>query len=249
LSWETFEALALHLKKDKDIEMLIAGSSEAAHSKSPGNHVHGAYFRLHKDGDVVLTSRAKHHRWKLTKDQIRAYSLGASLDPAMDWWEHIELGDREVNFVSLRPDLVVTTMICEDLARIDPCQYVLRATGPSLIIALLMDGPQMASRWPGRYATILADDPGSAVLTFTSLGLLERQNASGHHEKPSRKIALWKDEVTGFREIELPMGADAVCITISPTQTTDRSIDGRTDTRLSLSLSGITPIKGVMPRP
>lgn len=30
-----------------------------------------------------------------------------------------------------------------------------------------MDGPQLGSRWPGRYAGVLADEPGCSVLTFT----------------------------------------------------------------------------------
>ena len=48
---------------------------------------------------------------------------------------------------------------------------MLRAVGPNLIIALLADGPQIASRWPGRYAAAFADDPGSSVLTLTSAGM------------------------------------------------------------------------------
>jgi hypothetical protein len=249
LDWDAFLALAKHLEREPDLEVLISGSTEEAYTQKPGNHVHGAYFKLSHKDDVLLTTRAKHHRWKLNRDQIRAYSLGASLDPAREWWEHIELLNREMNFVSLRPDLVLTTMICEDLARIDPCQHVLRATGPSLIVALLMDGPQLSSRWPGRYATILADDPGSAVLTLTSLGLIERQNASGSYGHSNRKIALWKDEITGFREIELSQGADAMCITVSQTPMVDRSLDGREDKRKSLSLSGVTPLKSDAPRP
>jgi hypothetical protein len=50
-----------------------------------------------------------------------------------------------------------------------PGADVMNAIGPNLVIALLMDGPQREHRWPGRYATVLADDPGSAVLTVTCL--------------------------------------------------------------------------------
>jgi hypothetical protein len=52
----------------------------------------------------------------------------------------------------------------------------MNAIGPNLVIALLMDGPQLENRWPARYATVLAEDPGSAVLTVTSLGMVRRSN-------------------------------------------------------------------------
>ena len=50
-----------------------------------------------------------------------------------------------------------------------PLRTVIRSVGPNLVIVLLMDGPQLVRRWPGKYATVLSDDPGSAVLTVTSL--------------------------------------------------------------------------------
>jgi len=70
-------------------------------------------------------------------------------------------------FYVFRYGMSMATLICEDLARIDPVQTVIRAIGPNLVIALLMDGPQWQRRWSGRYATVLADDPGSAVLSVT----------------------------------------------------------------------------------
>jgi hypothetical protein len=61
----------------------------------------------------------------------------------------------------------------EDLARPDPVGDLVRSVGPNLVIALLMDGPQLRARWSGRYAMSLADDPGSFVLSVTSLGTTE----------------------------------------------------------------------------
>ena len=52
----------------------------------------------------------------------------------------------------------------EDLARLDEVADLVRRIGPSLIIAVLLDGPQLATRWPCRYASIVADDPGSSGL-------------------------------------------------------------------------------------
>ena len=43
----------------------------------------------------------------------------------------------------------------------------MHAIGPNLVFTLLMNGPQLKTRWPARYAKILADDPGSSVLSIT----------------------------------------------------------------------------------
>jgi hypothetical protein len=53
---------------------------------------------------------------------------------------------------------------CEDLASLDEWAELVRSAGPSLVVALLLDGPQLAARWPCRYSSVLVDDPGSAVL-------------------------------------------------------------------------------------
>jgi hypothetical protein len=42
---------------------------------------------------------------------------------------------------------------------------LLRDVGPTLVVTILLDGPQLGSRWTARCASVLADDPGSAVLT------------------------------------------------------------------------------------
>ena len=88
--------------------------------------------------------QAKHHRWQLNRRQIEQYGL--SLDKDRRWWEHISLLNREFMFVSLDKGLVVSVLICEDLARPDPVGNLLRAVGPNLVIALLMDGPQINAR-------------------------------------------------------------------------------------------------------
>jgi hypothetical protein len=64
--------------------------------------------------------------------------------------------------------------MCEDLAQSDNVAEVIRSVGPALVITPLLDGPQLASRWAARYASVFADDPGSAVLTLTSFGLAQR---------------------------------------------------------------------------
>jgi hypothetical protein len=171
----------------------------------------------------------KHHRWRVDPRQITQYGLGSALDFASYWWEHIAIGDRKLHFVVLDEWLTVCPLICEDLARQDPVAEVVRAVGPNLVVALLMDGPQLPSRWPARYATVLAEDPGSSVLTLTSLGMAElcRPPAGANI---SRAIALWKDAKTGEAvSIDLPRDKQAVVLSLSRVFVNEYAADGRDD--------------------
>ncbi len=175
----------------------------------------------------LVLIREKHHRWKLDRAQIDAYGL-AGLDLDRSWWENLTILSRSFDVLVYRGTSTLTTLICEDLARVDPCQAVVRAIGPNLLIALLMDGPQLGTRWPGRYATVLAEDPGTSVLSLTSFGLIARQNDLGLFDQAS-SVALWKDEVTGVRKLELPREADALVLQLRAAITEERSLDGRSD--------------------
>jgi hypothetical protein len=94
--------------------------------------------------DVV---QRKHHPWKLDENQVIQYGLGGVLSPYREWWEHIDCTGRHLNFISISENLVVCALVCEDLARPDPVASIVRAVGPNLLIALLMDGPQTKERW------------------------------------------------------------------------------------------------------
>jgi hypothetical protein len=72
---------------------------------------------------------------------------------------------------------------------------------------------------------VLADDPGSGVLTLTCFGMAQRSR-SGRHG-PSPIIARWKDSASGTREISLDPGAHGVLLTLCGERTTRRSADGR----------------------
>ena len=108
--------------------------------------------------------------------------------------------------------------------------------GPNLVIALLMDAPQLRTRWPARYATVLSEDPGSAVLTLTSRALMRRQQLI--HEKsgaPSpnmnhQAIALWRDSYWGdTKELDCPPDCQAIWLKLWSSEVTDASLDGRGD--------------------
>lgn len=194
---------------------------------------------------LVPIAQGKHHRWKLDRSQINQYGLGSRLHPETQWWEHINLNDRSLTFVSLLPWLTMTVLICEDLARPDPVGDLVRAVGPNLVVALLMDGPQLKERWGARYATVLADDPGSSVLTLTSLGMCELSRPSSGPSR-NRVIGLWKDAKSGGpTEIELPADHEAAILSLSVRYLEEWSADGRSDNENAgyPVLSGIRAIR------
>jgi len=122
-------------------------------------------------------------------------------------------------------------LVCEDLARQDPAADLIRAVGPNLLIALLMDGPQLSGRWPAGYASVLAEDPGTSVLTLTSLGMAERSRPimpSGR-AAPRRVIALWRDAIAGEIQLALDPGDDACVLTLEHQLRTEYCADGRGD--------------------
>lgn len=220
---------------------LIAGISTDSQENSPfGSNC--VYFDI--PGHKRL-EQSKHHRWKLDGSQIKQYGLGSRLNPEREWWEHIDLNNRKLNFVSMLPWLVMSTVICEDLARPDPVGDLIRSVGPNLVVALLMDGPQIKERWPARYAATLAEDPGSSVLSLTSIGMSRLSRPSSGPDR-SRVIGLWKDaESPTPTEIELPNGFDAVIVSLSVRWKAEWTADGRPDdgaTGYPL-LSGVHPIK------
>lgn len=189
----------------------------------------------------------KHHRWCMDANQIYQYHLGATLHPSRILWENIQIATRSINFVALNSWLTLCHLICEDLARLDPVSEVVRAVGPNLVIALLLDGPQLEARWPGRYASVLADDPGSSVLTVTSLGLVKRAVSKGH--APSRVVALWKDSRRGAQELALAPDAKALLLTLCGESTQEYTADGRADrgTAGLLVLGGVEQVRWTTP--
>jgi hypothetical protein len=167
----------------------------------------------------------KHHRWSLDEAQIDQYHLVGALHPHIRWWEAMEVPRRSIHFVERGDGAVLAAVVCEDLAQIDEVAEVIRAVGPTIVVTPLLDGPQLSSRWAARYASVLADDPGSAVLTLTSYGMAQRARPNRHER--SSIIALWKDPVRGTREIPLETGAHGVLLTASVDLTVRRSGDGR----------------------
>ncbi|HSR86256.1 MAG TPA: hypothetical protein VLM11_18915 [Streptosporangiaceae bacterium] len=199
----------------------------------PGNWIHmGFNPQLEKGSEVVQAAGApwfhvrqnKHHRWSLDKSQILQYHLGGVLHPDVLWWEAMDVPRLGVEFIEVA-ELTMVSSVCEDLAQNDNVAAVMRSVGPTVVITVLLDGPQLSSRWAARYASVLADDPGSAVLTLTSVGMAGRSRPPGREASPV--IALWKDPSGGIREIPLERGAHAVVLSVCMDRATRRSADGR----------------------
>lgn len=191
------------------------------------------HFRANK---VLQRSfQSKHHRWGLDGDQIRRYNLGHVLDPHTKWWEQINVSDRACYVTSFRSYATLSVLVCEDLARYDPVLTVMNAIGPNLVVALLMDGPQLEYRWPGRYATALADDPGSAVLTVTSQGMVSRSRNPG--EPTNREIALWKEPNGRAQVLKLPAGSHGLLLTLTNRLVEQFTLDGRGDGKRTMQFA------------
>ena len=181
-------------------------------SRSTGNH----WVHVRQD---------KHHRWSLDESQSTSTTSAAHSIRTCAGGEAMEVPRRSVQFVEVGEGVTVVSLVCEDLAQIDDVADLLRSVGPTIVVTPLLDGPQLTSRWAARYASVLADDPGSAVLTLTCAGMARRSRPHGREASPV--IALWKDPVRGAREIPLEAGAEGVLLTASADLTTRHSGDGR----------------------
>ena len=206
------------------VTALITGVRERP--EQPGafarNRVH---IGVRVGGQWVHIAQAKHHRWSLDDGQICQYHLSGALDPHVRWWEAAEIPRRSVQFVELGDGVTFASLVCEDLAQTDDVAGVIRAVGPMIVVTPLLDGPQLGSRWAARYASVLADDPGSAVLTLTSFGMAHRSRPPGLGRSPV--VALWKGPGQEAREIPLEHGAQGILLSANAAHTAKRTYDGR----------------------
>lgn len=180
----------------------------------------------------------KHHRWCLERNQLQQYGFDLPSDRV--WWENIHIPEREICFVSVTDWLTMCHVVCEDLARLDPVDQVIRAVGPNLLVALLQDGPQIAPRWANRFASVYADDPGCSVLILTSLGMATRcrrvdSKPAGRASEPSRVVGRWIDK-KGAHELVLPKGSQGIYLQLRPYLDEEFTADGRSDRQSSAHL-------------
>jgi len=234
--------IANRLAGTSGLEFFVAGvtSPPRRPAHSPRNQ---AYASLFFQKNLLQWWQSKHHRWCIDRSQIERYGLERVLKPnKWRWWEDIDISRREVHFYVFRPGASIAVLVCEDLARVDPVQPVVRAVGPTLVVALLLDGAQSERRWPARYATVLADDPGSAVLTLTSLGMVRRSMKPG--ESRPMPVALWKDSAGVAQELALPQGSHGLVLDLRCSREKNWTLDGRSDggATVRLRLAGVAEV-------
>jgi hypothetical protein len=150
----------------------------------------------------------------------------------------MEVPGRSVQFVELCDRVTLASLVCEDLAQTDEVASVIRSVGPMIVVIPLLDGPQLSSRWAARHASILADDPGSAVLTLTSFGMAHRSRPPGQNTSPV--VALWKGPGQQAREIPLQPGAQGILLSAATSRVTRRSFDGRRPAENGSKFSDVT---------
>jgi len=198
------------------------------------NRVVLSVYYAEKWHDVV---QDKHHPWLIDPQQLQRYNLGGVLAGSRNWWEAIHIPRRRLSFLAANPWLTICPLICEDLARLEPVSDLIRGVGPTLLTALLLDGPQIRERWSARYASVFADDPGTSVLTLTSLGMCIRSNrvaARDHGGKISpndlsHHVASWKDQNKGWLSIQADQECKNVIFTVSANWIKEFTSDGRVE--------------------
>lgn len=198
-------------------------------------------------------NQRKHHRWKLDKNQLVQYQISSKLSTKRNWYEYTSSSQRKLTIFSPNYWLSITALICEDLARLEPVSDVIRGVGPTLLFALLSDGPQLSYRWSARYATVFAEDPGTSVFSLTSLGMAKRavkkENAYNEEENTKHTIGLWKDSENSQQEININESNEkdkkkAILMTLTAKNKTEHTIDGRSDNGFApeFSLDNYFPI-------
>ena len=208
---------------ERGVGFLVAGVREPATASHFGrNYLH---FGIRTEAGWDRLEQDKHHRWCLDEGQIRQYHLTRTLDPRKLWWEAIDIRERTLHIVDVGGGVTTAPLVCEDLARLDEVADLVRRIGPGLVVAVLLDGPQLPSRWACRYASILADDPGAAILTLTSLGMAALSRPPGTAR--SRVVAHWNGAAQGTRAIELAPRASAILLSTEIARGTSWTADGR----------------------
>ncbi|MDD9940162.1 MAG: hypothetical protein OXU20_03770 [Myxococcales bacterium] len=217
---------------------LIAGVSEPSGNGGSRRLTNASYTQIAGLADTPVLAdqmrlkQHKHHRWCLDRQQVLQYGLGARLPAGRALWEDTPVAKREIAFLNPSRWLTLSVLICEDLARQDPTAETIRAVGPNLVIALLMDAPQLRDRWPARYASILAEDPGCSVLTLTSRGMSRLSSPKDEAaEDKSDVLALWRDAPHGQREVRIPEGCPGCVLSLAVDEGREYTADGRLGSR------------------
>ena len=243
LSWAQLEAVKAVVQRRR-VRLLVAGVHDVSGPGPGRNLAVGVLANARGGKSSIEWSQSKHHRWRVERWQVQNYGL--PLHKTMSWWEDIDVSERAVVAARFVEGATVACLVCEDLARVEPVQPAIREMGVSLVVALLLDGPQRKDRWAAKSTTIFADDPGSSVLVLTSLALVRRSLIfrDRHEGSASPAVGLWQEPGHGAVEIPLRPDAHAVYFRLEVTEQEERTLDGRSDGRTAEVLRLIDRKKG-----
>lgn len=246
------QVLSAQLEPDA-VPIVIAGVRDWRDSDEVGAQCNCVVISALFAGRWYDLRQDKHHRWRLDRRQVRQYNIGGTLASDRAWWEHIEVKRRTLSVLAPTGWLALCPLICEDLAQMEPLAEVLRGVGPTLVVALLLDGPQVPERWSARYASVLADDPGTSVLTVTAFGMVRRSIRDGQlapsDDQASRTVGLWRDKINGFRPLVLEAEGRAddvgLLLTLAAEWQEEFTADGRRDhgSASCFAISGVHRVK------
>lgn len=234
LNKERFGEFAEFVKsQNPSLEFIVSGTSENCESDPvEGNYVWTRRFipqssgRHEKSDAYIEVSQSKHHRWNLNGEQIKGYSLdykGSNGLSEASHWENFAGRPRELNFVAYRRKSVFCSIVCEDLARSEPCHEIIRAVGPNLIFALLMDGPQIEQRWGAKYASLFSDDHGCAVMTLSSLALVGLSQRTQPPDRVNHSVLYFRSpEMSEAISVKTDVPGTGVLLRLTP----DRDREG-----------------------
>jgi len=162
------QLLQRKVEESKKAMLLVSGISAC--------RVNGLKFSIIAPGGGISEDffQNKHHPWRLDGHQFRQYGLENVFSSENELLESCEINPKDIYFVRFRADLCVCFMICEDIRQPEPIAEIIRHVAPNLIVALLLDGPQIPARWCGTAAKRLSEGCGATVLTVTSSGMVKR---------------------------------------------------------------------------
>ncbi|WP_417681666.1 hypothetical protein [Roseibium sp.] len=224
-SFEEFSVLAK--KMAPSLEFIISGSSENCEPQpKKGNYIWIRKYVARKEGrhstedGFFDISQSKHHRWKLDGGQILDYSFEHGADGGLSelesYWENFSGRAREVNFLAFRQNSAFCGVVCEDLARSEPCHEIIRSVGPNLLFGLLMDGPQIEQRWGAKYASLFAADHGCAVMTISSRALVAKSQEKRETDKNFSVLYFRSPYMKNSLPFECPDPNSAVFLRLVP---------------------------------
>jgi len=209
------------------LEFIVSGASENCESDPvEGNYVWVRRYIPQKSGqytksdDYIEVSQSKHHRWNLSGSQIKGYALDYKGNNGLSeasHWENFAGRPRELNFVAYRRRSVFCSIVCEDLARSEPCHDIIRAVGPNLLFALLMDGPQIEQRWGAKYSSLFSDDHGCAVMTLSSLALVELSQKTQPEDRINHSVLYFKSpEMSEAKSVKTKEKGSGILLRLTP---------------------------------